>query len=136
MFQDTKAFSSFSVNDLDVARKFYHEVLGLKIQAIITDQGAKLLELHISGGSKILVYSKPDHEPASFTILYFPVENVEKAVKEMMLLGIKFEHYHNKEVQTDESGIFRGGGPAKAWFKDPAGNVFSVTETDKTRPLD
>jgi predicted enzyme related to lactoylglutathione lyase len=136
MFQDTKVFGSFSVNDLDEALKFYHDALGLKIQPILTGEGAKLLELHISGGSKFLVYSKPDHEPASFTILYFPVQDVAKAVEEMTLLGIKFEHYHNQEVQTDEKGIFRGGGPAKAWFKDPAGNVLSVTETDKTHPID
>ena len=134
MFQDTKPFSSFSVNDLDQARKFYHDVLGLKIQPIVTDEGAKLVELCLGGGSKILVYCKPDHKPASFTILYFPVPNIEKAVEEMTRLGIKFEHYHTDEMQTDEKGIFRGGGPAKAWFKDPAGNVLSVTETDKIHP--
>ena len=122
MFRDAKAFSGFSVDDIPKAREFYGQTLGLDV----TEQHG-LLFLHIAGGSKILVYPKPDHAPASFTILNFPVGDIEEAVGELNRRGVRFERYEG-ELKTDEKGIFRGGGPLIAWFKDPAGNTLSVLE--------
>lgn len=121
MFKDTKAFSGFSVDDTQKAKAFYGQVLGLEVTE---DHG--LLTLHIAGGSKIIIYPKPNHAPASFTILNFPVDNIEQAVDELLKRGVQFEHY--QQPPTDEKGIFRGGGPLIAWFKDPAGNILSVLE--------
>lgn len=129
MFKHTKAFSSFSVNDLEKAREFYQNVLGLETKKIDMGEGNEILELHIAGGSKIIVYPKPNHTPATFTIFNFPVEDVEKAVDELTKNGVQFEHYDNEWMKTDEKGIFRGGGPVIAWFTDPAGNILSVLET-------
>jgi len=124
MFKKTKAFSGFSVDDLQKAKAFYGEVLGLEVTEI--DMG--LLELHIEGGNNILIYPKPNHVPATFTILNFPVKDVEKAVDELTQRGVEFEQYEG-EIKTDEKGISRGeGGPNIAWFKDPAGNILSVLE--------
>ena len=89
-----------------------------------------LLSLHIAGGTKILIYPKPNHAPASFTILNFPVSNIEKAVVELKSLGVVFESYQEEYLKTDENNIFRGGGPKIAWFKDPSGNILSVMEGD------
>jgi catechol 2,3-dioxygenase-like lactoylglutathione lyase family enzyme len=122
MFRDAKAFSGFSVDDIPKAQEFYGRTLGLDV----TEQNGQLL-LHIAGGSKILVYPKPDHAPASFTILNFPVGDIEEAVDELTRRGVRFESYEG-ELKTDEKGIFRGGGPLIAWFKDPAGNILSVLE--------
>ena len=122
MFKNTKAFSGFSVNDLQKARQFYGDILGLEVSE---NMG---LELHIAGGNKIFVYQKPNHTPATFTILNFPVDNIEKAVEELRDKGIIFEKYDYGSIKTDESGIMRGNGPAIAWFKDPAGNILSVLE--------
>jgi len=133
MFEHAKVFSSFSVNNLDKAKEFYHTKLGLEIQPRISEEGVKLIELNIGGGSKIIAYCKEDHEPAKFTILNFPVKDVEKAVDELTSSGIKFEHYDSTGVKTDDKGIFRGGGPTIAWFKDPSGNIISVTEENKMR---
>ena len=124
MFKDTRAFSGFSVDDVRKARAFYGQVLGLEV----TTEENGLLHLHIAGGTKILVYPKANHIPATFTILNFPVENVEQAVDELTRCGVRFEIYHDVHLKTDEKGIFRGGGPKIAWFKDPAGNIFSVVE--------
>lgn len=121
MFKNTKAFSGFSVNDLQKARQFYSETLGLEVSESMG------LELHIAGGNNILVYPKPNHTPATFTILNFPVDNIEKAVEELRKKGVIFEKYEDP-IKTDENGIFRGGGPLIAWFKDPAGNILSVLE--------
>ena len=121
MFKHTKAFSGFSVNDLEKAKHFYSEILGLEVSE---NMG---LELHIEGGNNILVYPKPNHTPATFTILNFPVTDIEKAVKELKEKGIIFESYGGP-IKTDKDGIFRGGGPLIAWFKDPAGNILSVIE--------
>lgn len=121
MFKNTKAFSSFSVNDLQKAKQFYSEILGLEFSE---NMG---LELHITGGNNILVYPKPNHMPATFTILNFPVDNIEKVVEELREKGVIFESYEDP-IKTDENGIFRGGGPNIAWFKDPAGNILSVLE--------
>jgi catechol 2,3-dioxygenase-like lactoylglutathione lyase family enzyme len=131
MFKSARPFGSFSVNDLDKAKEFYHTILGLEVQPKISDEGVKLLELQIGGGSKIIAYCKDDHEPAKFTILNFPVKDVEEVVDEMSSGGIKFEHYDSKQLKTDNKGISRGAGPTIAWFRDPAGNILSVTEENK-----
>jgi catechol 2,3-dioxygenase-like lactoylglutathione lyase family enzyme len=119
---DSAAFSGFAVDDLDAARAFYTDVLGLRVE-----QGAGgLLTLHLGGGTNVLVYPKPDHTPASFTVLNFPVPDIEQAVDELTARGVTFQKYENPP--TDERGIMRAGGPLIAWFTDPAGNVFSVLE--------
>ncbi|HET6755613.1 MAG TPA: VOC family protein [Jiangellaceae bacterium] len=123
MLANSKAFSGFSVNDVSEARKFYEATLGLRVSE---DNG--MLTLHIAGGRDILVYPKDDHTPASFTILNFPVDNVESAVDELTRRGVRFERYPGMDADMDEKGIFRGGGPLIAWFTDPAGNVLSVIE--------
>ncbi len=123
MFADTKAFSGFAVDDVQKAREFYGETLGLKVSE---EHG--LLFLHIAGDRDTLVYPKPDHVPATFTILNFPVDDIEEAVDELTARGVRFERYPGTDVETDEKGIFRGGGPLIAWFKDPAGNVLSVLQ--------
>jgi catechol 2,3-dioxygenase-like lactoylglutathione lyase family enzyme len=123
MFKDTKAFGSFAVNDLQAAANFYRDILGLEVTE---DHGMPIL--HIGGGAKILIYPKPDHIPATFTILNFPVTDIEKAVDDLTRRGVRFEQYEG-QIKTDAKGIMRGGGPLIAWFKDPAGNVLSVMET-------
>lgn len=124
MFKDTKAFSGFSVDDLQKARQFYGDILGLNV--IEGEMG--VLELHISGGNPILIYPKDNHVPATFTILNFPCTNIEQTVDELKKRGVTFESYHDKSIKTDEKNIFRGEGPLIAWFKDPAGNILSVLE--------
>ncbi len=126
MFQNTRAFSSFGVDDLQKAKQFYGFVLGLTV----VEGTMGILELHIEGGIPIIVYPKTDHTPATYTVLNFPVENVETAVQQLKARGIVFEHYDLPGLKTDEDNIFRGGGPKIAWFKDPAGNIFSVLEQD------
>jgi predicted enzyme related to lactoylglutathione lyase len=127
MFKSTKAFSSFSVNDVEAAAKFYQDVLGLEVRRV--EMGPGLLELEIEGGNPIMVYPKPNHTPATFTVLNFPVDDVEKAVDELTKKGVRFEHYDMEQLKTDEKGIARGnGGPTIAWFTDPAGNILSVLE--------
>ena len=123
MFTNSKAFSGFSVNDVSAARRFYEETLGLRVSE---DNG--MLTLHIAGDRDILVYPKDDHTPASFTILNFPVNDVEAAVDELSSRGVNFERYSDMESDMDEKGIFHGGGPLIAWFTDPAGNVLSVMQ--------
>lgn len=124
MFKDTKAFSGFSVNDIPKAKEFYGQTLGLDVE----EGGMGTLLLHIAGGNDVLIYPKgADHTPASFTILNFPVDDIERAVNELTERGVQFEHYGG-EIEPDERGIFRGGGPLIAWFKDPAGNILSVLE--------
>lgn len=124
MFENTKAFSGFSVDDVPRAKQFYGETLGLKVSE---ENG--LLTLHIAGDRPTLVYPKDDHEPASFTILNFPVDDIETAVDALAERGVGFERYEGMDAGIDEKGIFRGGGPLIAWFKDPAGNVLSVIQT-------
>ncbi len=123
MFKNTKAFSGFSVNDIQKAKEFYSRTLGLEVSEM-----HDLLFLNIAGGTRILIYPKPNHTPATFTILNFPVDNVEKAVEELKKRGVRFEQYNLPDLKTDEKGIFRGQGPKIAWFKDPAGNILSVLE--------
>lgn len=121
MFENTEAFSGFSVDDVQKAKKFYGEVLGLKVS-----EAHGMLTLHIAGGCDILVYPKPDHTPATFTILNFPVEDIDAAVDELMERGVRLERYDG--MDQDERGIFRSGGPHIAWFADPAGNILSVLQ--------
>jgi catechol 2,3-dioxygenase-like lactoylglutathione lyase family enzyme len=122
---DSPAYSGFSVNDLDAARRFYEETLGLRTSALGMDG---LMRLELGGGGFVLVYAKADHTPATFTVLNFPVPDVEKAVDDLSARGVRFERYENPP--TDEKGIMRAGGPLIAWFTDPAGNVFSVIDED------
>ena len=126
MLTDSPAFSGFSVDDADRARQFYEETLGLRV-TVMPEMGG-LLRLHLGGGTEVLVYAKPNHEPATFTVLNFPVPDIEKAVDELVGRGVGFEHY--EDPPTDEKGIMRAGGPLIAWFTDPAGNVFSVIQQD------
>lgn len=122
IFKDTEAFSGFSVNDLAKAKEFYGQTLGLEVSEL--PEG---LELHIAGGTKILIYPKENHTPATFTILNFPVEDVEQAVDDLTERGVRFEIYNEPELKTDKKGIARGGeGPTIAWFRDPSGNILSV----------
>jgi len=123
MFAKSKAFSGFSVGDIPAANEFYGTTLGLEV----AEQNG-MLTLHLEGGGTVLVYPKPEHEPASFTVLNFPVDDVEAAVDALAERGVRFEHYEGTDMETDAKGIFRGGGPLIAWFKDPAGNVLSVIQ--------
>jgi catechol 2,3-dioxygenase-like lactoylglutathione lyase family enzyme len=122
MFADTKAYSGFAVDDMQKAREFYGETLGLRVSVLDEEYG--LLSLHLAGDRDTLVYQKPDHTPASYTILNFPVEDIDAAVDELAARGVRFERYDGFE--QDEKGISRGQGPDIAWFKDPAGNILSV----------
>ena len=119
MFAQTKAFSGFAVDDLEQARRFYGETLGLE-----TSERYGLLLLHLAGGRDTLVYPKPDHTPADYTILNFPVDDIDAAVDELGARGVRLERYEG--AGQDDKGISRGGGPDIAWFKDPAGNILSV----------
>ncbi len=125
MFKNTKAFSSFSVHDLEKTKQFYHEILGLEVQ-----KKPEGLELHIGDKTMIFIYPSPNNAPADFTILNFVVDDIEKAVSELTHKGVRMEHYDIPELKTDEKGIARGeSGPrAMAWFKDPAGNILSVLQ--------
>jgi catechol 2,3-dioxygenase-like lactoylglutathione lyase family enzyme len=123
MLTNSNAFSGFSVPDIDAARKFYGETLGLE-----TSVENGMLTLHIAGGRDTLVYPKPDHTPATYTILNFPVEDIEAAVDALAARGVAFERYEGGGMEADEKGIHRGPGPAIAWFKDPAGNILSVLQ--------
>ncbi|GAA1565334.1 VOC family protein [Kribbella sancticallisti] len=120
MFKATKAFSGFSVDDLAVARDFYANTLGLDV----TEENG-LLGLQIAGGIPILVYPKSDHTPAEFTVLNFPVTDIEATARDLVARGVTFERYGDDQ---DELGIHRGEGPLIAWFKDPAGNVLSIIQ--------
>ena len=123
MFKNTKAFSSFSVDDLKKAKTFYSEVLGLEVSE--QEEGLRLN----AGGNAVFAYPKPNHEPATFTILNFQVDDVEKAVDALTARGVRFERYDDDNLKTDSKGISRDPrGPTIAWFKDPAGNFLSVLE--------
>jgi catechol 2,3-dioxygenase-like lactoylglutathione lyase family enzyme len=121
MFENTKAFSGFAVDDLEQAREFYTGTLGIK-----TSQEHGLMTLHLAGARDTLIYPKDDHTPATYTILNFPVDDIDKAVDELTARGVRFEHYEGAE--QDEKGISRGGGPYIAWFTDPAGNILAVLQ--------
>jgi catechol 2,3-dioxygenase-like lactoylglutathione lyase family enzyme len=121
MLADSHGFSGFSTNDLDAARRFYADTLGLEVTD--TDDA---LNLHLAGGGRVLVYPKPNHAPASFTVLNFPVDDISQAIDELTAAGIHFERYDG--LEQDERGIMHGPGPTIAWFTDPAGNILSVIE--------
>jgi catechol 2,3-dioxygenase-like lactoylglutathione lyase family enzyme len=124
MFTSTKAYSGFAVDDLQKAREFYGETLGLRTSVISEEAGVMSLEL--AGDRRTLVYQKPDFTPATYTILNFPVDDIEEAVDELAARGVRFERYDGFE--QDEKGIARGEGPDIAWFKDPAGNILAVLQ--------
>ena len=122
MIKYKEIFSGFSVDDIEKAKSFYEKTLGMKVK----QDHMGHLELHIEGSNSVLVYPKPNHSPASFTVLNFPVEDIDKAVDELRKRGVDFEQY-GEPIKTDEKGICRGE-PNIAWFKDPAGNILSVLE--------
>jgi predicted enzyme related to lactoylglutathione lyase len=128
MFIDKKAFSSFSVNDIEKAMEFYKNTLGLAVQQVEMGAGIGLLELDVTGGTKVMIYPKPNHRPATFTVLNFPVEDLEKTVDELTAKGVRFEQYDMGDIKTNEKGIAysNGNGPDIAWFTDPAGNILAV----------
>jgi catechol 2,3-dioxygenase-like lactoylglutathione lyase family enzyme len=125
MFKDSHAFSGFSTNDIAKAREFYSDTLGIEV----TEEGG-MLTLHLAGGGTVLIYPKDNHEPATFTVLNFPVKDIDKAADALIRAGIGFERYEG--ANQDERGIARPPkpeyGPPIAWFKDPAGNILSVLE--------
>jgi predicted enzyme related to lactoylglutathione lyase len=125
MLGDSKAFSGFSVNDIGKAEEFYGSTLGLKVS-----ESNGLLTLHLAGGNNVLIYPKPNHTPATFTVLNFPVKDVDQAVDDLAKRGVHFEIYDLPDIKTDKKGIMRGNGPTIAWFKDPAGNILSVLEPE------
>lgn len=125
MFNYVHAFSGFSVDDLDKARAFYGQTLGLKVE---DNQDAGILKIHLNDNTWVLAYPKPDHKPATYTILNFEVEDIEKAAQNLKDLGITFEKYPGLDIGED--GISRSeNGPLIAWFTDPAGNIISVLQT-------
>jgi len=125
-FQTAGVFSGFSVDDIDAARHFYRETLGLDVR----DNPMGFLDIHLGSGATVLAYGKPNHEPASFTILNFPVDDVESAVDDLNARGVTTKIYTDPDFGTDAKGISRGRGPDIAWFTDPAGNVLSVLKGD------
>lgn len=126
MLKHDQVFSSFSVNDPQKAKEFYEKILGLQVDEN-TEMGG-LLTINIPGSNNVMVYPKPNHEPATFTVLNFPVDDIEAAVKELKAKGVVFESYDMPGLKTDEDNIVRSEGPLIAWFKDPAGNILSVLQ--------
>jgi len=123
MLKDSKAFSGFSAGDIPKAKEFYSQTLGLNVT-----ESHGLLTLRLAGGNNVLIYPKPNHVPASFTVLNFPVNDVDRAVDALTERGVRFEKYDLPDLKTDNKGIMRGNGPTIAWFKDRAGNILSVIE--------
>ena len=126
MLKHSKGFSGFSAGNIQTAKKFYSETLGLDVT-----ESHGLLTLRLAGGNNVLIYPKPNHVPATFTVLNFPVKDVELAVDELTKRGVRFEMYDLPNLKTDKKRIMRGNGPTIAWFKDPAGNILSVIEEAK-----
>ena len=129
MFKTSKAFSSFSADDIDKAKKFYRDMLGIEVSG--SPKMKELLNLHIEGSNKVMLYSKPNHIPATFTVLNFPVDDVESTVTDLHKKGVKFEIYNEENLKTDNRGILSGDGMKIVWFKDPAGNILSVIENNQ-----
>lgn len=119
MLTDSKAFSGFSADDIPAAKQFYGDTLGLKV-----DEEHGMLHLRLAGDKDVLIYPKPNHQAATFTVLNFPVDDIEATVAALNERGVRFEQYET----TDDKGINRAGGPLIAWFKDPAGNILSVLQ--------
>jgi catechol 2,3-dioxygenase-like lactoylglutathione lyase family enzyme len=126
MLANSKAYSGFAVDDLDQARQFYGETLGLNLELLDEEHG--LLSLHFAGDRDTLVYLSPGMTPPSYTILNFPVDDIDQTVDGLAARGVSFEQYGNDEMPQDEKGVMREGGPLIAWFKDPAGNTLSVLQ--------
>ncbi|MCW2987193.1 MAG: Glyoxalase/bleomycin resistance protein/dioxygenase [Solirubrobacterales bacterium] len=126
MLANSKAFSGFAVDDLDKAQQFYGETLGLDVEVLDEENG--LLTLHLAGDRDTLAYLSSGMTPASYTILNFPVDDIDQVVDELASRGVSFEQYGNDEMPQDEKGVMRDGGPLIAWFKDPAGNTLSVLQ--------
>jgi catechol 2,3-dioxygenase-like lactoylglutathione lyase family enzyme len=124
MFKETKAFSSFAVDDLEKAREFYGTTLGMDV----ADDEMGFLTLRIAGDRPTLIYPRPNFEPATYTILNFPVEDIDAAVDALMERGVAFEIY--PDSGQDEKGVMRQNGPPIAWFRDPAGNILSILQLD------
>jgi catechol 2,3-dioxygenase-like lactoylglutathione lyase family enzyme len=124
MLENSKAYSGFAVDDLQKAQEFYGETLGLKTSVLDEENG--LMSIHLAGDRDTMIYVKPDYTPATYTILNFPVGDVDQAVDDLAARGVRFERYDGFE--QDEKGIFHGPGPQIAWFRDPAGNILSVHE--------
>jgi glyoxalase/bleomycin resistance protein/dioxygenase superfamily protein len=123
MLKDSKAFSGFSADDIAKAKQFYAGTLSLDVS-----ESHGVLTLRLAGGNNVIIYPKPNHVPATFTVLNFPMKDVDRAVDELKKRGVRFEHYDLPSLKTDEKGIMRGNGPTIAWFKDPAGNILSIIE--------
>jgi predicted enzyme related to lactoylglutathione lyase len=129
MLKDSQAFSGFAVKDLDAAKDFYGQTLGQNVS--IGEMG--MLEIRLAGGATVMVYPKADHEPATYTILNFPVKDIDAAVDKLASAGVKMEQYGNPEMSQDQKGIARDPrGPAIAWFKDPSGNILAVLQNDRS----
>jgi len=126
MLADSKAFNGFAVDDLDQARQFYGETLGLRTEVLDEEHG--LITLHLAGDRDTLVYLSPDMTPPSYTILNFEVDDIDQAVDDLSARGVSFEQYGNPDLPQDDRGVMREGGPLIAWFKDPAGNTLSVLQ--------
>jgi len=122
IFKAAKSFCSFSVKDLQKAKEFYGQTLGLDVTE--TQEGLDLS----TGSNAVFLYPKPNHTPASFTVLNFPVDDIEEAIDDLASKGVTLEHYNTPDIKTDSRGIFRGPGHQIAWFKDPSGNILSVIE--------
>src|SRR6266487_5023962 len=125
MLENSKAFSGFAAPNIAQEKRFYSQTLGLK-----TSENHGILRLHLAGGNDVLIYPKPNHVPATFTILNFPVDDVDQTVDKLSKRGVRFEIYDKPDLKTDKKGIMRGKGPTIAWFKDPAGNILSVLQSD------
>lgn len=124
MFKPNSAFSGFSVNDIEKAQQFYGSTLGLEVK--LNEMG--VLDVTLPGGGSTIIYPKPNHEPATFTVLNFVVSNIEDAVKHLKEKGVQFESYDHPQLKTDDDNIMRGNGPTIAWFTDPAGNILSLIQ--------
>ena len=127
MLGQSKAFSGFAVDDLGAAQRFYEETLGVSTEVLDEENG--VMQLNLAGDRNTIIYRKPDFVPATYTVLNFPVDDIDAAVDELASRGVEFERYD--EFPTDEKGIMREGGPLIAWFKDPAGNILSVLQEDR-----
>ena len=123
MLKESKAFGGFSTGEIPKTKEFYAGILGLDVT-----ESHGVLTLRLAGGNNVLIYPKPNHVPATFTVLNFPVKDVDRAADELMRRGIRFEIYDLPDLKTDKKGIMRGNGPTIAWFRDPAGNILSVIE--------
>jgi catechol 2,3-dioxygenase-like lactoylglutathione lyase family enzyme len=126
MLSDSKAFSGIGVDDLEAARRFYGETLGQRVEVL--DEGNGLMTMHLAGDRPTLIYQSPGMTPASYTVLNFPVEDVDAAVEWLSGRGVEFEFYDG--MPQEPNGVMKAGGPDIAWFKDPAGNVLSVLKDE------